>query len=96
MKGYWEDCPVKTTRPDILATAYIKKGATLVSIASWSDKSVKVKLKIDWKALGLNPQKTLVTAPEIKDFQVNQIFKPADDITVEPGKGWLLVLKESK
>jgi hypothetical protein len=95
MKGYWEDCPVRTTRADILATAYIKKGATLVSIASWSDKSVKVNLKIDWKALGLNSQKTLVTAPEIKDFQVNKVFKPGDDITVEPGKGWLLVLKES-
>jgi hypothetical protein len=96
MKGYWEkDCPVKTTHPDVFATAYIKKGAVLISIASWSDRSVKVKLKIDWKALGINSQNALFTAPEIKNFQDHHIFKPADDITVEPRKGWLLYLKES-
>jgi hypothetical protein len=96
MKGYWrKDCPVKTTIPSILATAYVKKGVTLVSIASWSDKSARVKLMIDWKALGINSQKAMLTAPEIKDFQEHKVFKPNDDITVDPGRGWLLYLRES-
>ena len=96
MIGYWrKDCPVRTTDPDIYATVYVKKGIALISLASWSERTVKVKLHINWKALGIDPDKAVITAPEIMDFQENRIFKPTDAITIEPRKGWLLYLKES-
>jgi hypothetical protein len=95
MKGYWEDCPIRTSRPDVLATAYVKKGEILISLASWSAVTVKVKLVINWKAIGLDAHKAILTAPEIKDFQEGASFKPEDDITLDPGKGWLLYLKDS-
>ena len=36
MFGYWvEDSPVKTDDPDVLATAYVRKGGALIALASW-------------------------------------------------------------
>ena len=50
MIGYWsENCPVKTSNDKVLATVYKKNGTALISIASWADTDVKVKLNIDWK-----------------------------------------------
>ena len=35
--GYWDPaCPVKTGHKEILATAYVKRGKTLISLASWA------------------------------------------------------------
>ena len=35
MSGFWDpNCPVKTGRKDVLATAYVKRGKTLISLAS--------------------------------------------------------------
>jgi hypothetical protein len=96
MKGYWEmDCPVRTNHPEIYATAYVKEGGTLISIASWCEKPVHVKLHFDWQALGLDSQKAKLIAPEIEGFQEHRTFKPTDFITIEPTKGWLLFLKET-
>jgi len=95
MIGYWvENCPVKTNRPDVLATVYKKDGAALVSIASWAKEDVSVQLTMDWKALGLNPAKTSLIAPEIKAFQQSFNIKPTDSFVVPKGKGFLLILKE--
>jgi hypothetical protein len=97
MKGYWKkDCPVHTSHPDIYATAYVKKGETLISLASWADKIVRVRLIIDWKAIGLNENKAVLIAPEIEDFQEARTFKPTDAIPVEPLKGWLVYAKARK
>jgi len=65
----------------------------LVSVASWADKPVSVRLEIDWKSTGLDPQTALLTAPEIRDFQEYRTFGLTDPIPVEPGKGWLLLLR---
>ena len=95
MIGYWSDnCPVKTDNKKVLATVYKKKGAALISIASWADEDVNVQLKIDWKKLGLNPSKVTVTAPEIKNFQPQNVFVLNGNIPVKKGKGWLLIVKE--
>jgi hypothetical protein len=97
MIGYWDpSCPVKTGRSDILATAYVREGKTLVSVASWAAKKEPVKLQVDWKVLGLDPAKTTCTAPEIKDFQAAAKFSPSAEIPVEPGRGWLLILREEQ
>jgi hypothetical protein len=69
MIGYWEkDCPVRTDRKDVLATAYVRNGKTLISVASWAPTPVQAKLKIDWRTLGLSEQKAHLYAPFVKDF----------------------------
>jgi hypothetical protein len=95
MIGYWApSCPVKTGSKDILATAYIKKDKVLISIASWAKKSERRRLEIDWDFLGLDRNQAQISAPAIQGFQDSAIFKTSDEIPVEPGKGWLLVLSE--
>jgi hypothetical protein len=94
MIGYWSpSCPVKTDCKDVLATVYAKKGSALISVASWAKESVNCRLEIDWKALGLDPKKAKLYAPEIEDFQPEQTFNVGESIPVDPGKGWLLILK---
>jgi hypothetical protein len=94
MIGYWvSTSPVKTTNPEVLSTIYKKEHKTLVAIASWAKNPEKVKLVIDWKKLGIDPQKAKLTAWDIKDFQKAATFSPDDEILVQPGKGWLLVIE---
>ncbi len=95
MIGYWVDsCPVKTSHKDVLATAFVKKGKALVSLASWTKGPVMAKLTIDWNALGLDAAKARLRAPAIPDFQFEAEFAPGDPIPFEPGKGWLIVISE--
>lgn len=97
MIGYWvEGNPVKTDNSEVLATIYKKEHKVLVSIASWANDDVNVKLKINWKALGINPATATITAPAIKNFQPAAQFKDGQNIKVEKGKGWMLVIKEGK
>jgi hypothetical protein len=94
MIGYWNEHPVvRTTDPTVLATAYVKKGKTLISIASWAPNPVKIKLSIDWKALKLDPAKVKLIAPKVEKFQPAQTFQPEDSIPVSPEKGWLLIVR---
>jgi hypothetical protein len=95
MIGYWEkDCPVKTSLPEILATIYQKGGTSLISVASWAEGSTKFSFQFDWKALGIDPKKAILVAPEIKNFQNYTVFTPGDSIPIEPKKGWLFYLQE--
>jgi hypothetical protein len=95
MIGYWEqDCPVRTGSPDVLATAYVRPGKTLVAVASWAKAPVECRLKIDWASLALDPAKTVLTAPEVKDFQPARRFAPTEAIPVAPGRGWVLIAGE--
>lgn len=95
MIGYWDnECPVKTDHQDVLATVYVKQGKALVAIGSWADKPVDVHLAIDWKALGLAPDRVKLTAPEVERFQSARTFKVGDSIPVEPKKGFLLVVEK--
>jgi hypothetical protein len=92
MIGFWVPAsPVKTGREDVLATAYVRDGRTMIAVASWAKDSVDVRLAVDWKALGLDPAKARMTAPAIAGFQDARSFDPAGPIPIEPGKGWLLV-----
>ena len=97
MKGYWDStCPVKTNNPDVLATAYVRKGEKgkmLISVASWASSTTDVRLQIDWKSIGINPDKALITVPYIKNFQ--EIIKIAihDTIRLSPAKGLLILVE---
>ncbi len=94
MIGYWvDDNPVKTDNENILATVYKKKGAALISIASWANGNAYTQLKINWKKLGIDPSHATITAPEVKNFQHAKTFKINEKILVEKGKGWLLVVR---
>jgi hypothetical protein len=96
MIGYWSaECPVKTGSADVLATAYVREGRVLVSLASWANAPVACRLRIDWKALAMNGQNARLRAPGIVDFQPEATFRPGDPIPVEPGKGWLLILEQT-
>ncbi|MFD0941883.1 glycoside hydrolase domain-containing protein [Pedobacter boryungensis] len=95
MIGYWsENCPVKTSNVEILTTVYKKPGAALVSIASWADNDAKITLNIDWKKLGIDPAKAVITVPNVKDFQTSSSLTAQSEILVPKGKGLLIVIKE--
>lgn len=95
MVGYWEENPVvKTNNEDIKATAYVKEGKLLVSIASWAKRPVDVLLKIDWDAIGMDPSQVEVHAPAIENFQDQQAFEIQGKIPLAPKKGWLLIIED--
>ena len=97
MFGYWDPaCPVKASHEDVLATAYVRKGRTLVAVASWAKEPVECTLEIDWRALGLDSKKATLFAPKIPRFQPPALFLPTDSIPFGIGRGWLLVLDEEK
>jgi hypothetical protein len=97
MSGFWDpSCPVKTGRKDLLATAYIREGRTLISLASWATNLARVRLQMDWPGLGLNSGKAAFYAPPIKGFQPEAKFGLDDEIPVTPGRGWLLLLDEAE
>jgi hypothetical protein len=94
MIGYWVDNnPVKTSDSKVLATVYKKDNKAMISIASWAADDTKVKLIIDWKALGIDPAKSTITAAEITNFQPAAKFAINDEIQVAKGKGWLLIVQ---
>jgi hypothetical protein len=94
MIGYWDqDCPVRTNHPNVKATVYVKANETLISIGNFDDKDQTIRLSIDWKALGLDPSKTVIMAPEVKDFQTARTFAMNEPIVVKSKEGWLLILK---
>ena len=94
MIGYWvPDAPVTTGHADVLATSYVAEGKTLVSIASWAEEAVEVRLEIDWEALGIDPSTARITAPAVLDFQPAVNFAPDEAIPVDPGRGWLLIIE---
>jgi len=94
MIGYWiTDNPVKPDRPDILATIYKKNGKALIAAASWAKEPASVDLRIDWQALGLDPAKGSIRAPEIPGIQTAAAFGPGEKVPFEPGKGWILIVE---
>jgi hypothetical protein len=96
MSGWWNPgCPVKTDQTNVLATAYVRPGKTLLALASWAPHRTTVSLALDWKALGLDPKKTTFLAPAIEHFQPGAVFAPDSRIRVNPGKGWLLIADET-
>jgi len=95
MIGYWEsDCPVRTSDPDILTTVYRKDRETLLATGSWAPATRSFRLVIDWKALGLDASRSVIEAPYIKNFQERKTFNPGDEVSLEPGKGWLFLIHE--
>jgi hypothetical protein len=102
MVGWWVDGkPVKTGNEEVLATSYVRRGdrkgskpSVLIALASWAKEPVDIRLSIDWKRLGLDPKKAVLSAPAIEKFQPAAALNPGDAIRIDPGKGWLVILSE--
>jgi hypothetical protein len=94
MIGYWApDCPVKTGRPDILATVYKSSGKTMIAIASWAAGPARISLDIDWKALGIDPAKAKMTLPFVQTFQEAGTLKVGESFSVPAGKGVAIIVE---
>ena len=93
MIGWWSPrAPVRTDRPDVLATSYVRSGRTMVAVASWARDTVDVTLHVDWAALGLDFSRARMRAFAIDRFQPAREFDPGRPLRIAPGRGWLLVL----
>jgi hypothetical protein len=93
MIGYWAgNTPVGTGREDVLATVYRRPGRALVALASWAAGETSVTLAIDWAALGIDPARATLRAPEIAGVQPARTFRPGEPIPVAPGRGWIVVI----
>ncbi len=95
MIGYWEkDCPVTCSNTSIKATVYKSADEVIISVANWSVKDEKATLKVDWVGIGLNPGKSDVFIPELKDFQTEKTDVSLDNMTIPGKKGYLIILKK--
>lgn len=96
MAGYWDQgTPVTTGRNDVLATSYLKPGQALVAIGSWAPDTARVHLRVDWRALGIDSTRAIITQPAIAAFQAAAAYRVGDAIPVAPGKGALVVIRAS-
>ena len=95
MLGYWDEkCPVRTSDPEVKATAYVKPDKVLVAIGNFSDQDKTIQLSFDWKALGFDPDQTVLSAPAVTDFQETRTFQKDEHIFVKSKEGWLLILEK--
>lgn len=94
MIGWWvPGSPVRTGRPDVLATVYQGEGRSIVAVASWATDTARVRLAVDWTHLGIDPAHARIVAPELPGYQSAASFGPYDPIPVAPGRGWLLIFE---
>jgi hypothetical protein len=96
MVGWWEThCPVETGNSDVRATVYQKNGKALVALASWAKGTTTVQLAIDWEKLGLDKRKVSLSAPSIEGMQDARNFAPNQPISIQPGKGCLILVEQA-
>jgi hypothetical protein len=96
MLGWWDSkCPVQTGRSDIPATAYKKAGQSLVVVASWADTASTVNLKIDYKALGLDPARVRWTKPNIEGIQKGEAIPANSPLELSPNGGAFILIEAS-
>ena len=82
---------MKTGHPQVKASVFRKSGSAFVAVASWAKEPVKVKLEIDWKALGIEPGKGKLLRPECASLQAEAELAPAAEIALDPNKGCFLI-----
>lgn len=93
MMGWWsEQCPVSVSNPDIKATAFVQKDRAMIAVASWAKETVSVQLTIDFDKLPFDCRKAGLVLPEIEGFQSGAACGKEPILTIEPGKGNILLL----
>jgi hypothetical protein len=94
MIGYWEkNCPVISKNPSIKASVFKDKNEAIIAVANWTDREEAASLSIDWPGLGMDPAKSTIFIPEIKDFQPEQTAVSLDKLTLPGKKGFLIIIK---
>ena len=95
MLGYWLDSvPVRTNHEKVLATAYMRPGATLIVLASWVSEDADVKLAVDWAKLGVpNPAAVSLVAPRVEGLQTRATLDVNGPIRVPAAQGLFLLLR---
>ncbi len=96
--GWWAegDCPVRCADPLVKASVWVRPGKkSLVSVANFASDSRRVKLQIDWKALGLDPTKAKLYAPALREYgQREAIVPPESELFLRPVAGAVFILDE--
>lgn len=91
MVGHWDPAsPVRTSHPDVLATSWITPSGLVTALASWAEGPVAVTLGFadGFESLAVSR----IVAPTIDAFQPGNQYVAGSAITVEPGRGTLLVI----
>jgi len=90
MFGYWHpQAPVTSSCPDVLVTSYVRHGnSTMLAVASWDIEKRTCALKIDYAAIGLEPEHARVHAPDLSAFGQPGPF----EIELHPSDGYAPVV----
>ena len=93
MEGHWDPgAPVRTSHPEVLATTWTTADALVVAIASWAPETVSVRLEFAPEFERFSG--VCAAAPSIQGFQSAAAYGPGAPVTVAPGKGAVLVLRQ--
>ncbi len=94
MIGYWDNrCPVRLNNPNLQASVFRGPEDIVIAVGNWSDKLQNCRLIIDWKSIGINPEKCSMLIPEVRNFQKASEINPSGSLAIEGGKGIMIVLK---
>ncbi|TWF42278.1 hypothetical protein FHW36_10233 [Chitinophaga polysaccharea] len=95
MVGCWDPAlPVKCSDSSVKVTVYRQPKKLLIVYASWAKSSANIRLDVDWKSLGWNPNQVNVSFPEVEGLQRGQAVGDLADIKVEEGKGGFIIIEE--
>lgn len=95
MSGYWEsDSPIQSNNPQVKATIYKGNDSSIIALANWTANDTDAKITLDWDKLGMKPEETEISIPEIKEYQNGQNDISLDQVKVLASKGFLIVLKK--
>lgn len=84
---------VTTSNSNVLATAYVRPGKSLIAVASWNASSANVTLNVSLSKIGLSANALKVSIPSIAGYQASTPFQLNSALTVAPQKGWLVLLE---
>ncbi len=94
MIGYWDpEVPVKSNNDSVKVTVYTDSGGTILSVGNFSGKEQCFNLSVDYKKLGLDPQKCRYSIPQVDRFQIGESLQGIPDhMKVPAGKGYLILI----
>ena len=94
LTGYWnENHPVKSSNNKVFTSLFKGEKESILTVANWSDKDQPVSLNIRWQTLGIDPSKTEIFMPAIKDFQDAEEDVELNDLIVPEKKGFLIIIR---
>ena len=96
MVGYWDkNCPVTCNNPLVKASVFKNPDDVIVAVANWTDEDQMVSLDVDWKKMGMDPDKVDISIPGIEEFQTGRANVSLDQINLPAKKGYLVLLKRN-